>query len=335
MRKTRVAESRICDGSGGFGRGGERFLGFGLGVGWRGYSIVRSAPDSASTSICGSVQDDRKEPTGICGMNAMPFAFSKIFDHGTTHPVVARLHVQTGDLLQMSSLIEEKRQEVFQIIFEASTRLLHCYDIVTKIREARDTCMHEYQPAKKERTITLPHIIGLEGDAENFLYEAKLFLRDLTGLINAVFGTKFGQASDYYSAKSKRNGKIAAWAEESFGADDRLTRHLTLHQDWIGEVVRMRNAVEHPGGKSGVLHVKNFEMMSDGTIRLPVWFRNEEQPSKLVEDMEGICEYLLLFAEELLVFILEKHLAMPFLQIFEIPESARDKQCPKRFESKP
>jgi hypothetical protein len=43
----------------------------------------------------------------------------------------------------------------------------------------------------------IPHIIDLKGTAENFLYEAKNYLRDLLELLRIAYGCKLKNASDF------------------------------------------------------------------------------------------------------------------------------------------
>ena len=176
----------------------------------------------------------------------------------------------------------------------------------------------------------IPHVIGLEQEAETFLYEAKNFLRDAAGIVNEAFGTTFNEASQFTRARKASQSKITEWAESNFGPDDRITQFFRLHEGWIGEVVRMRNAVEHPEGWSGMLHIVNYEPMPDGTIRRPVWHVNDEPTSRLVEEMDGLCEQFLVFADELIALIVDRNLH-PVFQLYEIPQEKRDPKVPKSF----
>jgi hypothetical protein len=40
--------------------------------------------------------------------------------------------------------------------------------------------------------------------------------------------------------------------------------------------VRFRNAVEHPGGHSGVLMVRNFRLEPDGKLSEPCWWTERD-----------------------------------------------------------
>lgn len=259
----------------------------------------------------------------------MPFIFKKILDKGASHPVVARLQMQAGELLQNTNFGKAQREAILQASFDASFRLIRCFDIAQRLKAQCAEAEQKHEPGDNPKARHIPHVIGLEQEAETFLYEAKNFLRDVAGIVNAAFGTTFDEASQFTKKKASQS-EITEWAEATFGPADRLTQFFRLHERWIGEVVRMRNAVEHPGGWSGKLHIVNYEPMPDGTIRRPVWHLNDEAPSRLVEDMEGLCEQMLVFADELIALIVDRNLP-PLFQLYEIPEDSRDPQVPKSF----
>jgi len=78
---------------------------------------------------------------------------------------------------------------------------------------------------------------------------------------------------------------------------------------WIRPLVRMRNAVEHPGGRSGTLHVENFtaEVVASTIMVLePVWYLNNDEKSPIVRDMGVFTDNLLTLCEQTLILCLEK-----------------------------
>ena len=261
----------------------------------------------------------------------MPFVFSETLDHGTSHPVVARLIVQTFDLLKSTSFSEEIRKSILDDLYNASPRLVRCGEIQSKIYEY---CRKEDQKYGVSTDIVppsiIPHVKGLQQEIETFLYESKNFLRDFLAIINVVFGTSFAEASEFFKGK-KKNDSVITWCEKEFGSDDDITKFLLCHKDWISEVVSKRNAVEHPNGYSGVLHIKNYELMPDGRLCPPVWHRNDASPRRIDEEMAELCSRLLQFAEELVVLIVCRNLAAPFMQVQGIPAENQNPECPVRF----
>ena len=114
----------------------------------------------------------------------------------------------------------------------------------------------------------VPHIIGLQERVEQYLYSVKSVLRDLAKLFEPFFGQQFSEA---------RYDKVLRWCVLKFGEYDDLSKLIKGDHDlWINKLVRMRNAVEHPGVHSGYLYVHNFEVAlpeSGGQPQLiePTW----------------------------------------------------------------
>lgn len=251
----------------------------------------------------------------------MAFEFAKISDHGTNHPVIARLHLQTFDLLQASTVPQSAQESARTIYFEAGLRLVRCCDSRDELGREQEKLEAEYQPSSNQQAVFKPHLVDLNRHAETFLYDAKNFLREISKVFRAFDGPTFNEAS----ALGK---KALNWSEGTFGSGDRLTSHLRDNAPWIDQVIRMRNAVEHPGGWSGTLHIENFKFVS-GVLQRPTWHLDDDPPLHLVDHIGELCEGLLVFSEELLALLIEKHLS-PTLQIVGIPEEHRNASMPKR-----
>ena len=68
--------------------------------------------------------------------------------------------------------------------------------------------------------------------------------------MRVYFEYKCNEASYFYHAKGKGVSPLVKWASEKFGADDPFTRMLVAEHEWIEDVIRRRNAVEHPTVRS-------------------------------------------------------------------------------------
>jgi hypothetical protein len=261
----------------------------------------------------------------------MPFVFAKIFEHGTTDPVVARLMLQTHDLVKHTRFNEPTHTAIFEAAFDAASRLIRCGDIRAKLVEECKKQEQGHHPGNNPKTANIPHVIGLKHEAETFLYEAKNFLRDLTPILNAAFGTTFKNAGDFAPPKKGGESPVCRWASEQFGPTAKLVEMVRAHQGWMGNLIGMRNAVEHPGGSDGTLHISNYEPLSDGRIERPGWRRDGEPARLLIDDMTNLCDALLIFAESLIVLIVVDHLISPLMQVYAIPEGRRNPDCPQAF----
>lgn len=260
----------------------------------------------------------------------MAFEVKKISNYGTQHPVVARLKVQTHELLQWADLSKDKQAAVMAVYFELADRLLKCHEVHGRLTAAFKTTMEEFRPSADPRIKNVPHLIGLKGEVETFLYEAKNYLRALLGVIEIFFDASFDEASALYDPKGKGTSDLVAWATKTFGASDHFTTMLVSEQEWVGELIRKRNAVEHPGGKSGTLHIENFTPSPDGRFILPRWHRDANELFGLFPDLETYLENLLTLGEDMLVSCVHHKTRHQIIQFVEIPVVDRRPECPVR-----
>jgi hypothetical protein len=260
------------------------------------------------------------------------FGIQQLADYGTAHPIVARLSLQTQELLPFFNLTAKQQEEVFGLFFSGlQPKLMTC----SRIMEQLTVEVRKHQKEIDEKGIgfqaqgrvyTLPSILDLQHRAETFLYNGKSVLRDLTDLFSIIFSKDF--------KKEARFDKVSQWAKKEFGPNDSLTRMLEHDANtWIKKMVSMRNAVEHPGGYSGILHIENFTSMKEGTIILvvePRWNLNTEEKIPIVYEMNVFVTNLLALCEDTLILSLEKFKRDFPIMIVEIPEEERDPKCPKR-----
>ena len=249
----------------------------------------------------------------------MPFEVTKISEHGTSHPVIARLHLQTFRLL--NSYREPLREPVKQVYFHAAFRLIHCYDTHAELLRRQNDAEAEIHPSTDPRITYRPNLVGLNQMVERFLYEAKNFLRDISDIFEPFDGPKFNEAAAF-------GKKASEWAAATYGDDERVTNHLHRNWPWIDHLIKMRNAIEHPAGYSGTLYIENYAVVGS-TLHKPTWHLNDFPPAEISQEMGKFCECLLIFAEELLALLIEKHLP-EICQIVEIPGAERNPAMPMR-----
>ncbi|MBE2179435.1 MAG: hypothetical protein IAE97_03095 [Chthoniobacterales bacterium] len=264
----------------------------------------------------------------------MTFRIQQIVDYGTAHPAVARLTVQMAELMRFYSVASSVQDSVYRTICsEVLPRLMTCYRtherISSDVEKVKEQIRSRGLDAQANgRAYTIPSVCNLKADSESYLYHAKSALRDFTIVFNTLFNTTFSRQARY--------GEIVSWAKGKFGDDSPLA--LMLDNDfrgWISPLVRMRNAVEHPGGHSGTLHIHDFRAVeSDGVIILsePTWHLNEDTPAPLASGMQVFNSNMLTFFEESLLLCLETFPKPPFIRLIEIPEHERRPECPCRFE---
>ncbi|MHC1751146.1 hypothetical protein [Humidesulfovibrio sp.] len=261
----------------------------------------------------------------------MPFIATKISNYGVANHIVARMNVQTHELLQWAGIPQNSKDDIFDVYDGMKNRLLKCHEAYNRLHAPLKENLDKKHFSEDGTLKSLPFLIGLQEEAETILYEQKNFLRDLLRVVNIFFGTTFHEASAFCANKKKDDKSIVKWAQDKFGANNPFSIMLESEQSWIEEVIRKRNAVEHPRGNSGTLHIKNFWQVPDGRFALPVWHRDDMKPTGIFPDLEVTLDNLLTLAEDVLVScIVHKNMHGDAIAFAEIPEQERAPGCPQR-----
>jgi len=183
----------------------------------------------------------------------------------------------------------------------------------------------------------VPHIVGLQGIAEGFLYEAKNYLRDLLEIFAIAFGCKLRDASALADLKGEGDSALVKWATATFGQDDSLTQMLRTEQPWVGSLIRMRNAVEHPAGLSGTLIINNIRSRTGERARYipPTWKITGGPEGPILEEMGIGLDNMLTLGEDLLVETVRHKPVSEHVDFYEIPIEERRPECPTRIQIGP
>lgn len=264
----------------------------------------------------------------------MPFEFRKISNVGASHPVMARLGVQSGQILKWLDAKEEVRDELVSLYALTLTeRLLRCHEHRATLQSRLDESVAAIRPQKDPRVREAPHVPGLQSLAEDFLYEVKRFLRDLLKVFELLYGFKpQSGASDFADMRGQGSGHLGQWALGKFGTNDAMARSLVAESAWVTELVKMRNAVEHPGGQSGTLTISNCRIdPASGRWIRPTWQRTGRPETCILGDMDVATDDLLTLAEEILVSVVMRQRTFQQFTVYQVPEAKRDPACPVRF----
>jgi hypothetical protein len=263
----------------------------------------------------------------------MVFQIKKVSDHGTANPIVARLSLQTHELIQFCSIEKDVKDKVIELYHDRiQPRVLTCDEITQEISSEILTIAEElnakgFDIQSQGRVIEVPQLTKLEPRVEQYLYSYKSALRELSAIFNYFFGTEFNEA---------RFDKILKWSVEYFGEENELSRLLKEDQGlWIQKVISMRNAVEHPGGYSGYLHIHNFELLPENHLEYPkviepTWHLNDEPAVSIAKDLLTNTDNLLTFCEDILVVCMINKGIPNMLRVAEIPEKDRNPSSPIR-----
>lgn len=262
----------------------------------------------------------------------MPFKFAKILDHGSSNPIVARLSLQIIEIIKFCIIAEDTKRRVEKLYMDSLMRkLLRCWEIKERLQSQLSAAM-----ASAPTHADFPHLLRLEEECHNFLYEIKNYIRDLLKVFNLLYDTNFKEASEF--SRPKKGGEsLVEFASKSFGADDSRTKFFKGAVNFVECFVDLRNAVEHPGGYSGELAIQNITQHPDGKAAGPVWVRVKDgvpldTPSPICADMDLAIDHFLHLGEVVFVSWADKHLRFPgLMRVAVIPEENQDPKCPIKF----
>lgn len=257
-------------------------------------------------------------------------------DYGTSNPVVARFVIQTHNLLKDSLFSSEVQNKVMAIYFSIHKRLLICNETLERLKMALVTALNRIPKSKDPRLKPVAFIPNLESDAGKIIYELKNILRDVVSILNPLYGKKFTEASALYPRKQAAPSDVQSWAMGKFDKNEPFCLFVGEEVDWIEELIRKRNAVEHPGGYSGTLSIENMKLLEDGRMLLPVWYRTGMPPIDILSDLDALIHNCFTYAEDFLALAIKADPAFKqYMDIFRIPKDKINPDCPVTYQTGP
>jgi hypothetical protein len=242
---------------------------------------------------------------------------------GCSNPIVARLVIQSEEILKQAIFIQSvNKVEILQQLHKIKELLLTCESIASKVLSEEKRIIEDI----KTRGITkdnhgralnpFPHIPNLDIDAENFLIQANKIVRMLCLLPKSLIELKKTDTNFDHLAKTLQN---------ALPIDSNVTAYVIANADGIRRVVHLRNYSEHPGEIATA--IKNFEVMPNGSIRVPAWGFATEELRSISNDMAAIVEFLLRITEGMFLHLVRENLKPDFNPIF-IKEESINPDCP-------
>jgi hypothetical protein len=259
----------------------------------------------------------------------MPWVAKHVANVGTGNRIIARLLIQSKQLLEAVSLPKEiKKDELYKLLQECKELLLSCENIASEVEEESRLIIDNIENNRipkdnKARTYyPFPQVSDLINQASNFLVNAKRYLQVLVELFNLFFQTEFHGPHFH---------KILKWIEEELGKESQLYQLITENEATLKYIINLRNFQEHPT-KDKRTNIDNFILLPSMKIQPPQWYVTGDQPTSIFEDMNFIVKYFIQLTEVLLISsIFEKIQSnLPFY-IEEIPREKRDPECPIKY----
>ena len=265
----------------------------------------------------------------------MLFDVTKQLEHGTPNTIVARLTVQPTEILNQTRMAEADQPTFVKLsVSELAPRLLRCFEIEQRLRkEANERRPSFKRPSRGDVAVEIPQIPNLKAEGENFLYEAKYYLRDLLKLVNLLWGTKYEDASEWVKGKKGRPS-VQKFIADKFGDSHANGKFIQQCQVCIEPFALMRDGVEHP--ESSKLDIQNFTRAGDKLLE-PTWSLEKDgkyqvEPVPVIEDMARAINNLLVLAEDMLIMWAQVNLAAPQLtEVRVVPVTQRKPECPVKY----
>lgn len=247
--------------------------------------------------------------------------------------MVTRLLLQTEELLRFTRIDREVKEEVMTVFGELSRRLLQCHDIAERIFTERNRTVGQFISEFGTGSSRIPYVIGLETEAESFLYVAKQYLRDLVKALNLLLNAQLKvDAVVWWKRRKDGTIDVVKWATKTYGEQHPTTRMFAEEDIWVSELVKKRNAAEHPGDECGTLVIENYKFGKDGIIA-PSWRREgsaNATPTDIFDDIRVNLENMLTLAEDIVAVAVHQEIEHRHFRIAEIPVEQRDEAKPIR-----
>lgn len=254
--------------------------------------------------------------------DGMTWQISKFMDVGTANPIVARLGAGLNEVIQMTSLPKEKKELINAGCFEIMKSLVEAEKaakpLMEEIRAAEKTLLTEGVKLQGGgKAIETPGVMALD-NSRVFLKYAKSGLQQLAEVMGTILDKDF---------KGPHFHKILGEAKKKFGASHVVCRLLEEDQNWIKELLDLRNEEEHPKSKKAFVQGFNIRPVGDKFYVTPPSFFNG---LPVLNRLEVYSHNLLTFAEELIAHSMETFFPEMVL-LYSIPEEQRNPAMPIRY----
>ncbi len=187
---------------------------------------------------------------------------------------------------------------------------------------------HNYNSGATE----IPYISNLELIFEGYFYNAKNIVRDMGIMMKIIYGKQFSDAGDWCAFDNKKCSRVYLYFQhlaQRYRGYETIQNMVENSRDAIELIVRIRNAIEHPGKKSGVLSITNCKISPDGIQGPEFGFEGESERYSVIESLKQFHTMLLDLAETIIVFGLMFKFQIPDLALQHIAKEGRSTDEPR------
>lgn len=236
------------------------------------------------------------------------------------HPILSRCCLQIIGLTHNTTLSAEIKNSITEFCF--TTVLKQLETIWETTEKINDEYYNKISQFTTNSNNYFPYLDDLQKDIEIILYATKKILRDLSSNIISPLFPKFkNMEGGSFSSLKTGESEYSIFIRKEFNDKSKEYKNSIQYSMYLSEIIAKRNAIEHPGGKSGTLSVFQPEIqhnLNNSTITRLYWARNGVKTDLLI-DLYDICLNLLFFIEYILINIIIKPNLLPSKKLIIIP----------------
>lgn len=272
------------------------------------------------------------------------FKFQTISEHSHNNPVIHNVIPKMNEWMGITNLDKKQRIDLETLCFNCLNRLSICFEIMNELEQQHVSCEESWRKRDVRNSAFIPGIVDLDSNVENFANHSKNVLRDLTRVFNLVFDTKFIDAVKFARTISKKgvhqDSDAMKFVINNHPEKSDFIDFLRSYQDSNAVVNSIRNAFEHPNGKSGTISIENYKLIEHSLIS-PVWklenrnanaILNSPDPTPLLDGISRIFNTVFCFTEGILVFLIFEHVNREIFTINKISDGNGAPNQPVRYD---
>lgn len=251
-----------------------------------------------------------------------PWVSTVHLDAGSGNPIVARLIVQSSEMLKVVTLPPHLDKDTLLLhMHQVKETLLICETISKRITASVDSIVEKIKNNQLPRDNfgrgynPFPQIPDLLIDANNFLINANKIVRLITQLPRMFIALKEDSNFD----------KLAETLKAALPPGTEIIDWVSAQAESVRRIVELRNFSEHPKVKR--TEISDFKIMPNGQIRVPAWGFEESDLMQIDEEMRMIVEFLMNITEGMFISCVEHFMVRNFPLILIKNEKLKP-ECP-------
>lgn len=259
--------------------------------------------------------------------NAM-WIMSPMSDVGSANPIVARILLQSHEILKAAAFDREVDKEaIIKQLHSCKELLLTCESAAKETAFSIDSIIDQIRRSglsrdSKGRGLNpFPQVADLEAQCGSFLINANRVIKLVCELPQRFIPLDRSDSNFDYLAKR---------LEVGIGSDTPLVKFVNDNADGVRYLIDLRNFHEHPNEKRTV--IENFSLMPDSSIRVPMWHLSGQEPRPIKEEMDAAIHFLMQIAEAMFIHLVMHTVSRKFpFVVEEIPDDKVDERSPIKY----